>query len=570
MKSAFAACCILALAAASLPAQDLPARVDLRQWQTPVRNQGAQGSCFIHANVAAMEAAYKRLGYGDLDLAEEFSYYMGPLLWLKTKTYNERGHRTELLRVPPLPERECGLPFFDFAPESGHLDSNRGSFPVLNLPIPTERDFPQDASRYHVPFSREDPQWNRQRVVNNHLLEANRLPRSGLVAPLYYQIEKITFLPREDATRAAAIEAVLARGFEVVWDFKMQGDISGPVWHFAESKNDQGQGHRMLIVGYDRSDPANPHFLVKNSWGMDETRIGYDFLAYGEWASYIESVRNPRAMPELRWIGRWEVEFGQMPGQLDLYHLPSLFQQFFDADGEKNERGDPLIDRRLGTLFVRGEEDGPSFRVNGTLKHDGLELYLNLSKPDLAFDERSGERIELRETAPGLLEGVIHHTSGGTSPARARRIEVGGAPNPARTVTETSAPVSIPIPTKNDRDAKHDRDGLAGRFHLARERVAKEHPIGAPLSDPRPCADGRGWRQPHENGDLFQHPGSEPVAIYGDIRALWLSEGAGQSRLGYPVTDELDGGFGRRLTKFENGTIWWHPEKGPWIEMATP
>jgi hypothetical protein len=553
----------LLLGAALTNAQDRPLRVDLRHWQTPVRNQGGQGSCFIHANVAAMEAAYKRQGYGDLNLAEEFSYYMGPLLWLKTKAYSAEGHRTAQLRVPPLPERECGLPFFDFAPESGHLDSNRGSFPVLNLPIPSENDFPQDASRYEVPFPKEDPRWNRQRVVNNHLLESRRLPRSGLTAPLYYQIGKITFLPREDAMNAAAIEAVLARGIEVVWDFKMQGTFSGPVWHAAEPKNDQGSAHRMLIVGYDRTDPSNPHFLVKNSWGVEDTRIGYDYLAYGEWASYIESVRPPRPMPELRWIGRWEVEFGQMPGQLDLYHVPSLFQQFFDTDGDRNERGEPLVDRRLGTLFVRGEEDGAAFRVNGTMKPDGLELFLNLSKPDPDFDELNGERIELRETAPGLLEGIIRHSSGGTSPARARLVEVGNSHPavPPTTTSEKTDASTAPMTTDS---------GLATRFDLARARVAKEHPIGNAISAPQPCADGKGWYQPHENGDLFQRPGGEPVAVYGDIRALWLNEGAERSRLGYPVTDELDGGLGRRLGKFEHGVIWWHPDRGPWIEMTDP
>jgi hypothetical protein len=565
MKSACFAGGVLLWSISLLPAQNLPPRVDLRQWQTPVRNQGSQGSCFIHANVAAMEAAYKRQGYGDLNLAEEFSYYMGPLLWLKTKAYNETGHRTAQLRVPPLPERECGLPFFDFAPESGHLDSNKGSFPVLNLPIPTEQDFPQDASRYEVPFRKEDPQWNRQRVVNNHLLESRRLPRSGLTAPLYYQIEKITFLPREDAVNPAAIEAVLARGMEVAWDFKMQGDISGPVWHFSEPKNDQGSAHRMLIVGYDRTDPSNPHFLVKNSWGIEDTRIGYDYLVYGEWASYIESVRPPRPMPELRWIGRWEVEFGQMPGQLDLTHVPSLFQQFFDTDGEKSDRGEPLFDRRLGTLFVRGEEDGPAFRVNGTMKPDGLELYLNLSKPDLAFDERSGERIELRETGTGLLEGVIHYADGSTSPARARLVEVGSvAPAAPAPTTTTSGKMDAP-PSTMTADAS-----LVSRFDLARARVTKETDIGNALSAPQACADGKGWFQPHENGDLFHWPGGEPVAIYGDIRALWRDEGAERGRLGYPVTDELDGGLGRRLSKFEHGVIWWHPERGPWIEMAAP
>jgi uncharacterized protein with LGFP repeats len=199
---------------------------------------------------------------------------------------------------------------------------------------------------------------------------------------------------------------------------------------------------------------------------------------------------------------------------------------------------------------------------------DGLELYLNLSKPDLAFDEQSGDRITLRETAPGVLEGVIHHAGGATSPARARLIEVGsGDPvTPASTVTEKNDPAGGPmIKAPSGPDA-----GLASRFELVRERVAKEHPIGVALSVPQPCADDRGWRQPFENGDLYQGPGSDPVAIYGDIRALWLSEGAERGRLGYPVTDELDGGLGRRLSKFERGVIWWHPERGPWIEMAAP
>jgi hypothetical protein len=544
----FAACNALAAA------QERPVRVDLRQWQTPVRNQGGQGSCFIHANVAAMEAAYKRLGYGDLNLSEDFSFYLNSLLWLKATAWDANGYRTASLRVPALPERESGLPFFDQGPQSGRVDSTRGCFPVLYLPIPAEADFPQDATRYQVPWDQNDPQWHSQRRLNNVMLESRRLPRTGLTARNYYQIGEIVFLPAADAVNPAAIEAVLARGTEVVWDFKMQGDISGPVWHFNQAKNHDGYGHRMLIVGYDRSDPANPYFLCKNSWGFEDTRIGYDFLAYGEWASYIKSVKEPRPVPDLRWIGRWQIEIGQMPGELDIYHVPGLFQHAFDLEGpSKNEHGERLIDRRLGTLFVRGEEDGPAFRVNGTMREDGLELFINLSKPDLSFDERTGDRVELREVAPDRLEGVVHHAGGGQSPARARRIEVGSPDLRA-------APVVATIP------AEAGNEEMEKRFAEARERIGREIALGKPLDLPLVCADGRGWRQPHEGADLYLAPGHHPVAIYGDIRALWLAEGAEKSRLGYPLTDELDGGFGRRMSKFENGVIWWHPEKGAWIE----
>lgn len=546
---------ILVVSTSLATAQERPERVDLRQWQTPARNQGAQGSCFIHANVAAMEAAYKRLGFGDLNLSEDFSYYFNSLLWLKANAYDANAYRTAVLRVPPLPERESGIPFFDGAPQSGCLDNIKGSFPVLYLPIPTESDFPQDAKRYDVPWEKNDPHWNSQRRLNNLMLESKRIPRSGLTALNYYQIEEIVFLPAADAMNSAAIETVLARGIEVVWDFKMQGNLSGPVWHFDQAKNQNGSGHRMLIVGYDRTDPANPYFLCKNSWGVEDTRIGYDFLAYGEWASYIKSVKDPRPLPDLRWVGRWEVEFGQMPGQLDVYHVPALFQPTFEKEGPANERGETLIDRRMGTLFVRGEEEGPAFRVNGSIQPDGLELFLNLSNPDLAFDERSGDRIELREVAPDHLEGIIHHAGGGQSPARARRIDV-GPPAEAPALTPATRPM--------------ENDEIEDRFTEARDRISREVAIGKALDRPMPCADGKGWRQPHEAADLYLAPGHHPVAIYGDIRALWLAEGGEGGRLGYPVTDELDGGFGRRMNKFENGAIWWHPEKGPWIEMAQP
>ena len=93
---------ILVVSTSLATAQERPERVDLRQWQTPARNQGAQGSCFIHANVAAMEAAYKRLEFVDLNLSEDFSYYFNSLLWLKANAYDANAYRTAVLRVPPL------------------------------------------------------------------------------------------------------------------------------------------------------------------------------------------------------------------------------------------------------------------------------------------------------------------------------------------------------------------------------------------------------------------------------------------------------------------------------------
>jgi C1A family cysteine protease len=42
------------------PRSDLPAAVDLRQWCSPIENQGALGSCTAHAGVGVVEYFEKR------------------------------------------------------------------------------------------------------------------------------------------------------------------------------------------------------------------------------------------------------------------------------------------------------------------------------------------------------------------------------------------------------------------------------------------------------------------------------------------------------------------------------
>ena len=107
MKTAGGLLLVLLLAAA--PVRALPAKVDLGRWQTPVKNQWGRGNCFIHATVAAMEAAYKRAGHGDLDLAELFSDYLGQLFFLETVRMDGRWYTMDM-RVPATAtERETSI-----------------------------------------------------------------------------------------------------------------------------------------------------------------------------------------------------------------------------------------------------------------------------------------------------------------------------------------------------------------------------------------------------------------------------------------------------------------------------
>jgi Ricin-type beta-trefoil lectin domain-like len=56
--------------------------VDLRPNQTPIKHQGGRGSCTFFGRLAAIEAAYKKRGFGDLNLSEEFASILIKVLGL--------------------------------------------------------------------------------------------------------------------------------------------------------------------------------------------------------------------------------------------------------------------------------------------------------------------------------------------------------------------------------------------------------------------------------------------------------------------------------------------------------
>ncbi len=78
---------LLIAAVGLMPATALarPSYVDLSANQTPLKKQGGRTTCIVFAAVAALEAAYNRAGFGQLDLSEEFLNHFGKMLWLHPK-----------------------------------------------------------------------------------------------------------------------------------------------------------------------------------------------------------------------------------------------------------------------------------------------------------------------------------------------------------------------------------------------------------------------------------------------------------------------------------------------------
>ena len=537
----------------------LPASVDLRSQQTPVKAQGSRGNCFIFATVAAMEAEYLRQGFGALDLAEHYSDYVGRMFFLETVEFDGR-FRSGRMRVPPAGERETGLPLFEMI--GGTVDSLVSSSPASVLGLPEERYMPFSEATFD-PGGRgpDDAAWRNQFDVCTHLFDERRLPRSALQAPAYYRVQRIEWLPKADATRAAALEAVLAAGHEVIWDFRIAGNRDGRLWRFDRPAGDVG-AHRMLLVGYDRRDPQRPFFIAKNSWGHpagnapgDEfTYLDYGYLQYGEWASWLAEVARPERMPELRFIGRWRLAFGTEQGVLDVYHRPGLMQPLFDHDHFRDEQGRPVLDRRIGTYYPGGDRARPH-RVNGSLSGDRMEAWIDFEQAAPRWDVLRGSRLALQ------LDRTGEHLAGrGTSPdgrgvdAQATRVAI-----PSRADAPAPPP---PAP-------KVDPADPAAAIRAKWEALGGAAFLGKAVTGVETCPDGQGRYTHYENGSIYWSPATPACAIYGDIRAKWAGLGWERGALGYPACDERDTGDGGRENLFQHGRIVWYPNKGAW-EDVTP
>lgn len=204
----------------SAGAADLPRRVDLRGFCTPVEDQGQTSSCVANAIVGALELHQRKAGLATTDLSRLFLYFNARSL---SKKENE----------------DCGTYI------------NHGMAAVLAFGVCEERMWPferamvttrptdacfQNATKY------EAVQFARTKCGQ----DAFGVLAQGL--PIAFGI----VLPNECYTVAA-----------------QTGTIPEPATLPQQS---QPSGHAMLIVGYDMDEKV---YFVRNSWGGGFGQSGY-------------------------------------------------------------------------------------------------------------------------------------------------------------------------------------------------------------------------------------------------------------------------------------------------------
>ena len=105
-------------------------------------------------------------------------------------------------------------------------------------------------------------------------------------------------------------------------------------------------------------------------------------------------------------------------------------------------------------------------------------------------------------------------------------------------------------------------------MQLGRERGFLGYPIRDHDYD---YHDARGHSAIFENGEIFWTPTTGAYEVHGAILSFWgrstvCRNGRCERPLGFPTTDELSACDGvTRYSRFERGTISWHPSRGAWL-----
>ena len=221
-------------------AKKQPASVDLRQWCSPVENQGSLGSCTANAGVGMLEY-FERRTTG--------KYIAGSRLFLYKVTRQLQGIKGD---------------------DGAQLRDAMKAMVLFG--VPPEKYWPYDIAKFN-----DEPSnfcfafaQNYQAVKYYRLDPAGTAPAAALTA-----IRK---------NLAAALPAMF--GFSVYSSFPPLGDGKGEIPFPSQGDSLEG-GHAVLAVGYDdnkKIGKTKGALLIRNSWGEGWGEKGYGWLPY----AYVE------------------------------------------------------------------------------------------------------------------------------------------------------------------------------------------------------------------------------------------------------------------------------------------
>jgi hypothetical protein len=227
--------------------------VDRRPLQTPVRNQGDRATCLSFASLACVEAILKEHFGKEVDLSEQFLQFA-----------LTGDHCAEKVDVRAAPAKLSG------------------------------RGVCEEALAPYEPRSMAS-------------LHRTRPPSRDAFRQAFYKVGKFHLIERRGTTgpsilNTSYLEELLQAGHDVVTAIRIAAGGGGRILDVRYDASGQplraNGAHALLLVGYDRRDPLQPHFLFKDSLGVSRNggdgyhRLSYDYVrTYAISGFIVESLQ---------------------------------------------------------------------------------------------------------------------------------------------------------------------------------------------------------------------------------------------------------------------------------------
>ncbi len=213
-----------------------PARVDLRQWCSPIEDQGHLGSCTANAGVGLLEYFQRRAFNKHLD---------GSRIFLYKATRNLLGWTGD---------------------QGAYLRTTMQAMVLFG--VPPEKYWGYDTAKY----DEEPPNFCYAFAQSYKTLQYFRLDQAGMATA--------TVLQHVKENIAGKLPCMF--GFSVYSSMPGIGAGSGDIPFPGPSDRLEG-GHAVVAVGYDDSKKIGSEkgaLLIRNSWGTGWGEEGYGYLPY--------------------------------------------------------------------------------------------------------------------------------------------------------------------------------------------------------------------------------------------------------------------------------------------------
>jgi hypothetical protein len=406
------------------------AYLGLLPWQTPIHNQHDRGTCWIFAGTSALEAAYRHQ-YGKV----EKGVYSGPS-WEFSEEYANHIAKSDGVTTPQkylyenqssfwgggseaafadhftryrMPEVKYDAYLLDHSSDSSvvTLDTLKQKYGCGSLdwvsaaPVAcgTKEESGNCITQAQIDACEYAPDYVPSDAAKNATFG---------IAPLTQSTQpSITLLTQADVRDTAKLESLLKAGHEIAMDYSLfwKKNAYGNMDYDASAT---GDGHAMLVIGFDRSDsnPQKQYFILKNSWGgTSYLHVTYEFMRKcANNGLIIHSVVPTGAAPTLAqtgaWLGEWPVT---LDGTNGTHGKIVVRRSLVDST-------DPSAPTRLGTFY--SDCGHYAYVVNGFISADGTTAQIWVGGDNL-IDHPAPQTQPL---APGTLTGKHYQWKHGENP----------------------------------------------------------------------------------------------------------------------------------------------------------